>query len=74
MIDPRGLTLQRWTSEVNLTVARLAAPMTLIGTDWKPWAFALMQVPGVAAYCPPDPRGFSDWQDWAERFVQCVPL
>jgi hypothetical protein len=74
VIDPRGLTVQQWTSAVSLTLATAAPPMKLTDEDWQRWAVTLIQDPKIATYTPPDPRGFSDWRSWAERFVQAVPL
>jgi hypothetical protein len=74
VIDPRYLTAQQWTDAVNLTLATAAPLPRMRGNDWQSWALGVLAVPSIAGLYPPDPRGFTDWRNWAERFVQCVPL
>lgn len=76
MIDPRYLALHEWTDAVNLTLATLAPTVVLRprSEDWQEWAYATVSIPAVASFCPPNPKAFTDWRVWAERFVQCVPL
>lgn len=74
MIDPRYLTAQQWTDAVNLTLAAVAPLPRMLTNDWQAWALGVLAVPAIAAFYPPDPRGFTDWRSWAERFIQSVPL
>jgi hypothetical protein len=76
MIDPRYLSLVEWTDAVNLTLATLA-PITVLrlqSEDWQGWAYTTVSIPAIASFCPPNPKAFTDWRAWAERFVQCVPI
>lgn len=73
MIDPRGLTVHRWC---DLTAQNLAqygnVPVLLSDGDWRLWAETVINIPQVAQLCPPDPRLFPDWGEWAARFVEVV--
>lgn len=75
MIDPRYLSVVEWADFVCLAISVTAPPMKLQDpSQWVIWAYTIIAVPSVAAFSPPDPRGFSDWRTWAERFVEAVPL
>lgn len=74
-VDPRGLSVQEWAAFSTPALARIATvPLLTEGRDWQQWAWVVMQSPKVAKYTPPDPRFFNNWQDWAFRFNQVVPL
>lgn len=77
MIDPRGMRdMKEWVDFITLPLEQLGVtPRGLDDSeDWKAWAFNLTQSGAVAKFYPPDPRGFTDWVEWAERFNQVVPL
>lgn len=74
MIDPRLLSLHQWMDAVNLTLAAYGPTTVLKGDDWVLWAHNIISLPKVSVFSPPDPRGFADWREWAERFVECVPV
>lgn len=74
-VDPRGLTVQEWTSFSTPSLSRLASvPVLGDQRDWQQWALAVIQSSKVSRFGPPDPRHFDNWQDWAFRFNQAVPL
>jgi hypothetical protein len=76
LIDPRGMAdVREWADFVTL-------PLLIFGADprrldnpmnWKEWAYNLTQSTTLQKYNPPDPRFFSEWQEWASRFNQVVP-
>lgn len=74
MIDPRHMTVTEWTDAINLTLATLAPVTTLQNDDWQQWAYNLISTPAISEFSPPNPRLFTEWREWAERFVECVPL
>ena len=74
MIDPRYLSLQQWTDAAVLTLATSAPIPKLLSDDWKSWALVVVSVPSISAFSPPNPANFSRWDEWAQRFVECVPL
>lgn len=67
------LTLTQWADEVVLAldpvgpIARLDS-----GDPWQDWAAGLCGINGLSQLNIPSPYGFSDWRDWAERFVELV--
>lgn len=77
MISPQGLTLMEWADFVtpSLMTQFNVIPGKLMNLDqWHDWASNIINSPGVAQYDPPIPTEFSDWREWAFRFVQTVPL
>lgn len=41
-------------------------------SEWKEWAFHLIQEPRLQQMSVPDPRVFDSWIEWAERFNEAV--
>lgn len=75
MIDPRFLSATQWCDATALALTSLTnVPRLRHEEAWQEWALAVLVIPAIAAFSPPDPRFFGDWRAWAERFVQCVPL
>ena len=75
MIDPRGLSATQWCEITALGLSSVGTIPPLENEfHWGDWAYSVIQIPGIAHYAPPDPRQFSDWEDWAFRFIQAVPL
>jgi hypothetical protein len=73
MIDPRGLrNVIEWADVITLPLAEIGVvPRRLDwADDWQNWAFDLIQQKGLHVVA--DPRGFSDWVEWAQRFNQVV--
>lgn len=73
IIDPRGLTVKEWCDYMVDELYQFGTIPTLQRERaWPQWAMAVIQLPGIAKFSPPDPRGFSTWLEWAERFNQTV--
>lgn len=66
--------MQQWTDAVALTLATAAPIPKVVADDWIHWALVVISIPSIAAFTPPNPVGFSDWETWAQRFVECVLL
>jgi len=74
-IDPRGLTVQQWTDAMTLQLVGYSQPPRLDDPKrWQEWALVVSQSPRVAAFNPPGPYTFTDWENWAVRFNQAVVL
>lgn len=69
--DPRGLSFERWASLLTEELAQYNVPGPAEG-QWFSWACALFSSPDLEELGLPDPRGFSDWQGWAERVFQAL--
>ena len=79
-IDPRFCTLRDWTDAMMFPLLdKVKAP--ILGGDvprldnldaWEEWAMTVIQSPNISKYSPPDPRLFTNWQDWAFRFIQVL--
>lgn len=75
MIDPRGLSVFQWCDFAAMTLSSYGNVPTLKqASDWVDWANSILMIPILNQYSPPDPRHFTEWNDWAERFVEVVPL
>lgn len=68
------MSLVSWVDATNLALATYGPTTKLQSDDWVSWAQNLIALPKISAFSPPDPRGFSGWREWAERFVECVPV
>lgn len=75
MIDPRGLTAIQWCDSTALALSDLVTvPILSREEEWPMWAISVSSNTRISAFHPPDPRHFTDWREWAMRFVQAVPL
>ena len=76
MIDPRGCRdVIQWADFIVLPLAKIGVtPRQLdLEHEWQDWAYDIVQSQELEKEVPPDPRFFSDWVEWAERFNQTVP-
>lgn len=74
-VDPRYVTVIEWTDFMAPLLEKFGRMPRLDNEEfWKEWALTLIQKPAIQRYQPPDPRYFHDWQEWAFRFNQAVPL
>lgn len=74
-IQPRNLSVKTWCDfNVPLLAQYGQVPFLKEEADWQEWGMAICKNPGIAAFNPPDPRFFSDFYEWAERFNSAVPL
>jgi hypothetical protein len=74
-IDPRGLTVIEWCDYMTDELTGFSQPPRLDDSEqWLGWALAVCQSPRIAAFNPPNPLQYSDWQEWAELFNQAVDL
>lgn len=75
-VDPREfLSVRDWADATTLPLSHLLiVPIMIDPKKWNDWALTVIQSPKVAQHQPPNPREFSDWQEWAIRFNQAVPL
>lgn len=73
LTQPIHMSLADWTDQICLD----ANVGGLIGTlekedDWQEWALTLINLPYFSRFNPPNPLGFGDWKQWAERFINTV--
>lgn len=73
IIHPQGYTVQEWTDYVNNSLSQFGPVPRLEGpTEWKSWAFAVCQLPGISRQQPPSPLTYDDWVRWADDFNLAV--
>lgn len=63
---PTGLALRDWSDAVVLDLDRFGAFSKLSNDDWRAWGVQFLNNSIIGRNLP-DPNGFSDWRDWAER-------
>lgn len=68
MINPVGLTLPEWADAV-ITALNISWPIGRLdaGDEWQDWAAGFVRAQELAQRVLPDPYGFPDWREWAER-------
>jgi hypothetical protein len=66
---PAGLTLTEWADRVALDMdPYLSASKLLDETRWQDWAVQFLNSTSIGRNLP-NPYGFSDWREWADRFI-----
>jgi hypothetical protein len=76
-VDPRiARDAKEWVEYSTGPLSRLigVVPVLADNMHWVEWGYLVLQNPAVQKFSPPDPRYFSNWQEWAFRFNQAVPL
>ena len=68
---PTNLALHDWADQVVTDLRPAGFIDRLQGGDWQSWGVQFASLPLVRGL-PPDPYGFTVWQEWAERLCGCV--
>lgn len=66
--------MQRWCAAQVDELRAFGQIPYLRGEDWRQWGRQVLTLPGLARYNPPDPYGFEQFTDWADRFNGAVPV
>ena len=70
---PVGMNVQDWAYAVNLDLSRVGTVGILANpNEWQKWALGVVQIPELSPLNPPNPMEFSDWREWANRFVNAM--
>ena len=74
-IDPYGMTVIEWTDAMAYLLDGEPPSRKLLDPEnWKDWAEDLKDVANFAGQNIPNPHGFDDWFEWAQRFNSTVEL
>lgn len=74
-IDPRFLTIERWTSQTAPLLLQFGfVPSEADSDTWQRWATSARSLPSFGSLQIPDPRTFDDWQAWAFMFNEKIGL
>ena len=69
---PTHMSLFDWANQVALDLDSYGALGRLDNeAEWQAWAMQFLNNTTLGRNLP-DPYGFADWRDWAERFVQTL--
>jgi hypothetical protein len=69
---PTHMTLLDWASAVSLDLDSFGAFGRLDDeTQWQDWAMQFLNNTTLDRSLP-DPYGFTNWREWAERFAQSL--
>lgn len=70
---PVTIELRDWADQLSLDLAQFAPiPRLNDEKDWQEWGVAFCAISGICQKNPPNPLNFTDWREWACRFVQTV--
>lgn len=70
---PIGIGLIDWTDQVSLDLEKYTTARKLMDeTKWQDWAVQFSAYGFLPGDQPPNPYGFDDWREWAERFCEAV--
>lgn len=69
---PTGLSLADWSNQIVLDLSSYGAIGKLVDENaWQDWAAQLFLLTGLPQNMP-QPYGFDNWLDWAERLCQTL--
>jgi len=69
---PTGMELTDWANQVILDLDPYGAFGRLSDeSEWQNWAVQFLNNTTIGRN-PPNPDGYDDWREWAERFCQCL--
>lgn len=73
-VDPRYIpTFVEWSDFMYPDLEEYGPIMQASSeNDWKNWGSSLLSLDGIAALAAPSPYEFSDWKEWAMRFVEAL--
>lgn len=69
LINPVGMDLQTWADRTVQLLERFGFKTRLVGDDWQKWGLTLLATMCRVQGPLPDPRGFKDWREWAQRLI-----
>lgn len=70
--EPDGLTFEGWTARLRDEFTDDDIPMPVPETQWVDWAMRLLNINTFGTLLAIDPRGFTDWRDYARRLKQLL--
>lgn len=71
IVDPRGIDVVNWSSQVTLLLDKYGPLGVLRDPDhWQAWAANVMIQIGLDQADLPSPYTYLNWRDWADRFNQ----
>ncbi len=68
--QPMDMTLQQWTDAAVLALDNFDSIGRMFGEDWQDWGVRLMTPLSLSGLNLPDPYGFTDWREWAQRLCE----
>ena len=71
--QPAIMGLRDWADQVNMDLSTYGVLMRLDDeTKWQEWGQQFCVISGLSQKNVPDPFSYTDWREWAERFVQTI--
>lgn len=69
---PSTMTLQDWADQVVFCLDNYGLFPKLNDANWHDWAACFLLTSSLGNKDVPDPYGFKEWKEWAQRFVQAL--
>lgn len=71
--QPVIIGLRDWADQVVFDLSSYGPLITLEDeTKWQDWGLQFCVISGLSQKNVPNPHDFTDWREWAQRFVQMV--
>jgi len=73
-IDPRNMEVMEWADKMTPLLNTYGDVGKLDSPDnWQNWATGVILINQKWQSVAPIPYQYTDWRDWAERFLQVIP-
>lgn len=73
VLDPYTIPMVEYMDQTVLLLGSLGVfPTFSRGMHWRDWASAVVLLPSVARFQPPDPNLYTEWLPWAADFNKTV--
>lgn len=69
IVRPTNMALRDWADAVSMDLGVYGVVGKLEDEDWRGWGVQFCNNVGIGKNMP-NPYGFLDWRDWAERMCE----
>lgn len=67
---PTNMTLHDWADAAVPYLEQFDSVARLVDDNWQAWGARLTLALALSGLLIPDPYGFTDWHDWAQRLCE----
>ena len=73
VISPQGMNAVEWTGAMAMYMDKFGIlPSIQKSEDWNSWSSAALLLSSLNCIILPNPYAFSDFETWAQRFVEIL--
>lgn len=70
--QPYGIAMRDWADQVVFGLDNFGLFTRLDDEDWQRWGEQFLLNVQLSAKTLPQPRAFTEWVDWAQRFCEAI--